>query len=49
MPAVLPAERILDREGAFVEVKGGNQPARRFYTRAGYSEYEVELEKRLVR
>jgi len=30
-----------------LRVKGGNQPARDFYARAGFTEYEVELEKRL--
>jgi len=28
-----------------LRVKGGNHSARRFYARAGYAEYEVELEK----
>jgi ribosomal protein S18 acetylase RimI-like enzyme len=30
-----------------LRVKGGNQHARAFYTDAGYSEHELELEKRL--
>jgi ribosomal protein S18 acetylase RimI-like enzyme len=29
-------------------VKGGNQSARAFYARAGYAEYEVELERHLA-
>lgn len=32
-----------------LRVKGGNQPARRFYASVGYTEYEVELEKQLPR
>jgi len=32
-----------------LRVKGGNRPARDFYTRAGYTEYELELEKQLAR
>jgi ribosomal protein S18 acetylase RimI-like enzyme len=32
-----------------LRVKGGNEPARSFYARAGYAEYELELEKRLGR
>jgi GNAT superfamily N-acetyltransferase len=32
-----------------LRVKGGNKVAREFYARAGYAEYEVELEKQLVR
>jgi ribosomal protein S18 acetylase RimI-like enzyme len=32
-----------------LRVKGGNRAARRLYARAGYLEYEVELEKRLSR
>jgi GNAT superfamily N-acetyltransferase len=32
-----------------LRVKGGNHPARGFYARAGYAEYEVELEKQLGR
>jgi ribosomal protein S18 acetylase RimI-like enzyme len=30
-----------------LRVKGGNHLAREFYARAGYGEYEIELEKRL--
>jgi hypothetical protein len=30
-----------------LRVKGGNHPAREFYARAGYREYEVELEKQV--
>jgi ribosomal protein S18 acetylase RimI-like enzyme len=50
---------LLDRAEAYaaahgqttlrLRVKGGNQVAREFYARAGYVEYEVELEKQLVR
>jgi GNAT superfamily N-acetyltransferase len=32
-----------------LRVKGGNKVARKFYAQAGYSEYEVEVEKQLVR
>jgi GNAT superfamily N-acetyltransferase len=32
-----------------LRVKGGNHPARTFYARGGYMEYEVELEKQLDR
>jgi ribosomal protein S18 acetylase RimI-like enzyme len=37
------------RSAVRLRVKGGNGAARAFYARAGYAEYEVELEKRLAR
>jgi GNAT superfamily N-acetyltransferase len=37
------------RSALRLRVKGGNHPARGFYARAGYAEYEVELEKQLGR
>ena len=50
---------LLDRAEAYaanhgrvtlrLRVRGGNRPARQFYARAGYEEFEVELEKRLAR
>jgi ribosomal protein S18 acetylase RimI-like enzyme len=50
---------LLDRAEAYaaalgqttlrLRVKGGNATAREFYAQAGYAEYEVELEKQLVR
>ncbi len=32
-----------------LRVKGGNRNARAFYAQGGYTEYELELEKRLTR
>ncbi|HJQ86504.1 MAG TPA: GNAT family N-acetyltransferase [Propionibacteriaceae bacterium] len=32
-----------------LRVKGGNQPARGFYAGAGYTEYEIELQKEISR
>ena len=52
-------QALLDRAEAYaathgrtivrLRVKGGNHAARGFYTRAGYAEYELELEKHLTR
>ena len=39
--------RQCGRTSIRLTVKGGNRPARAFYTEGGYGEYELELEKRL--
>ena len=39
--------RRCGRASIRLRVKGGNHPARAFYSQAGYGEYELELEKRL--
>ena len=39
----------LGRTTLRLRVKGGNQPARAFYAGAGYTEYEIELQKEILR
>jgi GNAT superfamily N-acetyltransferase len=39
----------LGRTTLRLRVKGGNLPARAFYAGAGYTEYEIELQKEILR